>query len=589
MQKLFSVAILTLCITILLVYSCDKDKEKSIVGPGEDTYTVSGKVVNIGGYGSIWINSTVAITGTNVDETTISDSLGVFSFKGLSEGVYTLAPTREGYKFFPSSTEVNITDSNETVGDFVGWRSNEDAKTSSIVGKIIDADKKPVFSVHVQIFPNPNPKELRAISLAGTQENGYYLAIGNFINTNKSYQVVPTKEGYNYTFSPDTSYVTPTDAYAVVNFTAIYSGEPLHSISGRIVDAEGKGVVLNILNNCSLRTENGKESYTLITDTEGNYIFTGLKDGTYILSGKLRKNNLGINQEIIIDGKDVIMTDLVLSYQGPTNYEFSGSVLDNSGNGIPGVKVLIPIVGNIETNEEGCYSTGEINYNFQVGEFDVSKSISFIPSKSGCVFASDTTWVTIEWQEGVEFEEITVPDIIGFDWGVYKAEEYFPLGTVTSWAYERTTDGGEPYAHIVSVSGTETVKGLTYTVMSLGYTEYFSAFRIENNIVYTHAENEDKEYLKFGVVKGSDWVIDSIRGNNLTGTFIDIETVSVPVGTFEDCLHFELNLPLGDISYEKTDLWFARDVGLVRAEKVVVSMGEVMETVTDELKSYENK
>ena len=188
-----------------------------------------------------------------------------------------------------------------------------------------------------------------------------------------------------------------------------------------------------------------------------------------------------------------------------------------------------------------------------------------------------------EWQKSVEFAEITVPDIIGFDWNIYRAEDYFPLGTGSSWTYERTTDGGEPYEHSVSVTGTETVNGMTYTVLSSGHPEYFTAFRIENNNVYTHVGDEDKEYLKFGIERGSKWAITSIRGKVLSATFIDIETVSVTAGTFEDCLHFELNLPLGDISYEKTDLWYARDVGLVKAEKVVVSMGEVMETVTDVL------
>ena len=270
-QKLFSVAILTLCITILLVYSCDKDKEKSIVGPGEDTYTISGKVVSISGYGRSGRNTTVAITGTNVDESTITDSLGTYTFDGLSEGVYSITPTREGYKFFPSSAEVNITEPNVKVGDFVGWHSNEDVKTSEIVGKIVDIDKNPVWGVSVKLFPNP--KDV-IITYNVTEENGYYRLFGNLIFTNKSYMIVPAKEGYNYTFSPDTSYVTPNDAYAVVNFIATYSGSPLHSISGKAVDAESNGVYLPYI---YLRVENEEERYLSRTDTDGNYIFTGIR------------------------------------------------------------------------------------------------------------------------------------------------------------------------------------------------------------------------------------------------------------------------------------------------------------------------
>ena len=75
----------------------------------------------------------------------------------------------------------------------------------------------------------------------------------------------------------------------------------------------------------------------------------------------------------------------------------------------------------------------------------------------------------------------------------------------------------------------------------------------------------------------------------LSGTFIDIESVTVPAGMFENCLHFELKLPLGETSYEATGLWFAPNAGLVKAEKATVSMGEVLETITDELKEYDIK
>ena len=108
-QKLFSVAILTLCITILLVYSCDKDKEKSIVGPGEDTYTISGRVIQDDG--TIISNIFVTIIGTSIKETTIIDRWGTFSFEGLPTGDYILTPFNGGfqkYKFYPSNKEIRL-------------------------------------------------------------------------------------------------------------------------------------------------------------------------------------------------------------------------------------------------------------------------------------------------------------------------------------------------------------------------------------------------------------------------------------------------------------------------------------------------
>ena len=171
-HKLFSVAILTLCITILLVYSCDKDKEKSIVGPGEDTYTISGKVVENLGFGAIYV--TVTIIGTNVSDSAKTDSLGAYSFEGLSAGEYTITPERGKFNFFPSNTEVSITDSNVEVDNFyTGWFGGE----SIIVGKILDVDANPVSGVYVLVTQGPsNPKRG-----GGGHTNGYGFFWGSLI------------------------------------------------------------------------------------------------------------------------------------------------------------------------------------------------------------------------------------------------------------------------------------------------------------------------------------------------------------------------------------------------------------------------
>ncbi|MBT4485241.1 MAG: hypothetical protein HOC71_16365 [Candidatus Latescibacteria bacterium] len=587
-QKLFSVAILTLCITILLVYSCDKDKEKSIIGPGEDTYTISGRVLRVN-----WPSdslTTVTIIGTGIEDSTVTEPSGDYSFDGLPAGEYTLTPTtRFGITYyFPVSMVVTITDSDVEVDNFYfeQYRSSSGyIPESIIVGNILDIDGNPVCKVNVLVTQRPF-KNSGGFGITN-QYGFYWIDEYGKILRNEPYKVVPETGWYNYIFSPDTAFVNTTAFFSEVNFIATNTGELLHSISGRIVDTNGNGVYLPWMH---LNEDNyyGERRY-LATDKDGFYTFHGLKDGTYILEGTLSNINIGIVREtIIVDGEDVIMPDLVCSYRGPTKYVFSGRVLDNSGNGISGVQISFFFMV-METDSEGFYTTEGIDYNCQVDEREKSKQISFIPSKDSFSFTPDTTWVAVEWQKGIDFAELTVPDIIGFDWNIYKAEDYFPLGTGSSWTYERTIDSQEPNEHTVSVTGSETVNGMTYTVMSSNYSEYFSAFRIENNTVNALSNDEDVAYLKFGIEKGSEWVIDRIRENNLTGTFMDIETVSIPAGTFEACLHFELNLSLGETSYEKTDLWYARDVGLVRAEKVVVSMGEVMEMQTDVLKNYEIK
>ena len=268
---------------------------------------------------------------------------------------------------------------------------------------------------------------------------------------------------------------------------------------------------------------------------------------------------------------------------GPTRYTFYGKVIDPDGNGIPGVKIKVKLLEyELETDADGTFVTNPGEYAFDMSQ-STPRDLFFIPHNENYCFTPDTTWVTIAWQRGVKSVDIFLPEIVG---KAYLATDYFPLQTGVSWTYERTIDNGAPSDQTVSVTGTETANDITYSLMSPGYPGYYGSYRFENNTVHALSENEDKVYLMFGGVIGNDWVVDSIRENVLTGTFLDIETVEVPAGTFEDCLHFELRLPYGNTSYESTDMWFARDVGLVKTIRVLVSMGEVKESQTDELKYY---
>ncbi|MBT4484486.1 MAG: hypothetical protein HOC71_12510 [Candidatus Latescibacteria bacterium] len=530
---------------------------------------------------------TVYLTGNVFHDSTLTDSGGNYSFSGLQEGNYTITTLKIdfnyqvsssgfNYVFSPSSKKVSI--KNDVVVEDIFVTALYNSYYQYVIGgRIFDTNGEPVEHVSIKCIDTINNTTAYD---AHTDSEGCYRAW--FEIKDKSYVLIPEKEGYEYTFSPDSCVVTIEENLNICNFTAEYVGPPFHTISGRL-----DGIDYEYLNDIwRIRLYDGANYYNSGVDSTECYNFSVLKDGIYTLIPDDIYPYTFDALTVTVEGEDVIIPDIILSYIGPTKYVFSGYVIDNSGNGIPGVNVLITLVGYLETNEEGYYSMSETNNHFSVDELDESKTISFIPLKNGFSFTPDTTYVTYEWQKGVEFAEIEVPDIIGFYWG---AEDYFPLDAASTWIYERTIDGGKSVDHTVSVTGIETVNDKTYSLMSSGYSDYFTAFRIEKNTVNTHAEDKDKEYLKFGVERGSKWAITSIRGKILSATFIDIESVSVPAGTFEVCLHFELNLPLGNISYEKTDLWYARDVGLVRAEKTVVSMGEVMETVTDILKDYEIK
>ena len=89
---------------------------------------------------------------------------------------------------------------------------------------------------------------------------------------------------------------------------------------------------------------------------------------------------------------------------------------------------------------------------------------------------------------------------------------------------------------------------------------------------------------------------------NWTGKYLGTETVTVPAGTFENCVKFQLTMnshstfPQSDPPWEETwlditTLWFADGVGYVKEMSVeqvsdVDGTMDTMETITDELKSY---
>ncbi len=100
---------------------------------------------------------------------------------------------------------------------------------------------------------------------------------------------------------------------------------------------------------------------------------------------------------------------------------------------------------------------------------------------------------------------------------------------------------------------------------------FFSTYRIESDKVYALTEEgEEVIYLKFGIPDKTEWLIGFIRAHlQHIGTYLGVETVDVPAGTFTDCLHFKTLVRYGESSYESIDMWFARDIGLVKAVKIL--------------------
>ena len=146
-----------------------------------------------------------------------------------------------------------------------------------------------------------------------------------------------------------------------------------------------------------------------------------------------------------------------------------------------------------------------------------------------------------------------------------KAEDYAPFAVGNTWTYHETgTNWGSDVDHtyVETIVGTETVAGSSfYKVTDTDGTEVY--FRIADNAVYStewipdvaakpatlEAIKAQAEYklMDFSQKTGASWI--GLTYNNsdeygttsftMTNTFVGLQDVTVPAGTFKDCPVFK--------------------------------------------------
>src|SRR5260370_10684043 len=216
------------------------------------TYSISGTISPVAG-GS---GGTVTRSGA-ANATSTADSSGNFTFSGLANGTYTVTPTHAGYTFNPSSLNVTVNGANINTG----MNFTATALTFNLSGTISPAAAGSGAKV-----------TLSGAATTTTTADG----AGNYTFpglANGAYAVTPSRTGY--TFNPSTQTATVTGANVTgVNFTAQTS--PTFSISGTITPTTG--------GSAATVTLSGAAPATAITDGAGNYMFTGLGNGTYTVT-----------------------------------------------------------------------------------------------------------------------------------------------------------------------------------------------------------------------------------------------------------------------------------------------------------------
>ncbi|OGS21519.1 MAG: hypothetical protein A2252_00065 [Elusimicrobia bacterium RIFOXYA2_FULL_39_19] len=226
------------------------------------TYSVSGSVTD----GSNGITGVTVDLGGLSNGSAATSGSGAFSFSSLSTGTYVITPKKTNWVFTPQSSTITVT-TDLTNQNFTGVN----IASQAISGYIKSSSSIPIAGVSVALSG-------QASSTTVTDGNGYYRFTELLIGT---YTIIPSKT--DFSFSPSTLTFSPLTVVSQnQNFTGTYTGStPLYAIIGTIQTSTGTalaGVSLVL---------SGSANIAAATDSSGQYIFSFLSAGNYVVTPSL--------------------------------------------------------------------------------------------------------------------------------------------------------------------------------------------------------------------------------------------------------------------------------------------------------------
>ncbi len=303
------------------------------------TYSISGTISGAGGTGA-----TVNLTGASA-ATVTADAGGNYSFTGLQNGSYTVTPSKAGFSFTPASQPATVSSSNLTGINF-------GTVTYSISGTISGAGG-----------PSATVNLTGAATASVTADPA-----GNYSFTvvqNGSYTITPVKAGFS--FSPASQPATVNNA----NVTAMNFATVTYSISGTIGGAGGNGATMVL---------SGAASAATTADGSGNYTFSGLTNGSYVVTPSHAGFNFSpASQSVTLNSANVTAVNF-----STVMYSISGTISGAGGAGAT-VSLAGASTASVTADAAGNFSfSGLLN-----GAYTVT------PSKAGFAFAPASLPATV--------------------------------------------------------------------------------------------------------------------------------------------------------------------------------------------------
>lgn len=225
-------------------------------------FSITGTVANSSGVG---IPNILVTRSTPTSATSVStDANGLYRFTNVASGDYTitpqLTPAMSGSTFIPASRAVTVNTASLTNINFTA--------TFSVTGSVRNHSGTGIPNVQVSRTSGAST------TTTVTDSNGVYL----FTNVRSgAYTVAPqiTPSLSGITFTPaSTNINVTTTSLTNVNFVATFR------LAGRITNSASVAQP-----NVSVAlTSNGSPVNQVLTDSSGNYSFTGVRNGSYVIT-----------------------------------------------------------------------------------------------------------------------------------------------------------------------------------------------------------------------------------------------------------------------------------------------------------------
>ncbi|MGO9211040.1 MAG: N,N-dimethylformamidase beta subunit family domain-containing protein [Terriglobales bacterium] len=274
-----------------------------------------------------------------------ADASGNYSFTGLVNGAYMVAPSNTGTTYTPASQPATVNNASVTALNF-------STVTYSISGTISGTGGN-AATVNLT-----GP----ATATATADASGNYTFSGL---VNGAYTVTPSHIGFNFT--PASQSATVNSA----NVTALNFSTVTYTLSGTISGAGGNGATVNL---------SGAATATTTADASGNYTFSGLTNGAYTVT----PSNTGFNFTPASQTVTLTTANVTAVNFSTTTYTISGMISGPGGSGAT-VNLTGASTAAVTADASGNYTfTGLAN-----GAYTVT------PSKTGVAYTPASQPATI--------------------------------------------------------------------------------------------------------------------------------------------------------------------------------------------------